>query len=378
MSCPYTKICGGCPLRNTSLEEYRKQKHEHFLRLMAKIDQPQIAFGEPIFIADGQRRRAEFTFNMTKSGLNFGFNAPQSHIIADIKECPLLLPQINTLISKVRDFLEKLCQIEIHAKTKKKKFAKSKTIIQGKIMLTFADNGIDILLKTDETLEYEHRILISDFVAQSEQIIRFCVQYPFVSSETIIEKTKPYVDISAHRAYIPAGAFLQATKQSETAMIELVLKYLGSTQGKIADLFCGIGTFSYPVAQNIKNKITAVDADENLLQSFEQSVNAQHIPNINICKKNLFKYPLSADELKNFKAVIFDPPRAGAAEQIREISKLKNDEKMQKIIAISCNPHTFINDANNLLNCGYTLKEITLVDQFTYSTHMELVALFEI
>ena len=100
------------------------------------------------------------------------------------------------------------------------------------------------------------------------------------------------------------------------------------------------------------------------------------IPNIEILQKNLFKYPLDADELKSFDVVIFDPPRAGATAQVRQLAQMSQQNKPQKIIAISCNPHTFINDANVLLAGGYELQKLTMVDQFVYTKHCELVALF--
>ena len=100
------------------------------------------------------------------------------------------------------------------------------------------------------------------------------------------------------------------------------------------------------------------------------------IPNIKIVTRNLFKYPLDTEELKDIDVVVFDPPRAGAAAQAKVMSLMPIDSRPQKIIAISCNPATFVNDANTLIQGGYKLQEVTMVDQFTYSNHSELVALF--
>lgn len=100
------------------------------------------------------------------------------------------------------------------------------------------------------------------------------------------------------------------------------------------------------------------------------------ISNIEIITKNLFKYPLDVKELQGFSAVVFDPPRAGAAAQVAELASLPQNERPEKIIAVSCNPGTFVNDANKLLESGYKLIEVTMVDQFVYSNHSELVALF--
>ena len=378
MNCPYQEICGGCPLRGIAPEQYREQKKQHFEYLMHQINQENISFGLPVFIGDGNRRRSEFSFSYGKNKLIFGFNAAQTHVIADIENCVLLTDQINTVLPMLRSFLKELCNIKFSTPINMKKPAEEKNIKQGKILLTQAENGIDILLKISEQINLRHRMIISEFMANCPSIIRFSVQAGNNSVETVLEKMRPYINIAGYRIYIPSGTFLQASEKSEKAMTELVVKYLADTQGNIADLFCGVGTFSYPLAKNIKNKITAADSSAELLEGFKQSVNTQTIPNIRIINRNLFKYPFDSSELKGYSAVVFDPPRAGAAAQTKEIAKMKNDEKPQKVIAISCNPHTFINDADTLISGGYKITEITMVDQFTFSTHCELVALFEL
>ena len=366
MNCPYIEICGGCPLRNLTETEYQQTKKVWFNKILAALNQPEIAQDKPVFIADGSRRRAELTF--------LGFNAAQSHKIADIEYCLALTENLNNLLLQVRRFLEDLCQINITKKIKNKIIATN--INQGEIWLTEADNGIDILLEINASLNLEQRMLISEWTAENPQVIRLSVRVNNGKPETIIEKIKPYINIAEYQVYIAAGTFLQPSKAGEQALINLVLQYAGKTTGKIADLFCGIGTFSYPLAANMQNKITAVDSSAELLAGFKQTVNANMIPNIEILQKNLFKYPLDADDLKQFTLVVFDPPRAGAAAQVKQFAQMSDVDKPQKIIAVSCNPHTFINDANTLLSSGYALEKITMVDQFVYSKHCELVALF--
>lgn len=374
MNCPYIEICGGCPLRNLTETEYQQTKKVWFDKVLAALNQPEIAQDKPVFIADGSRRRAEFTFEYSHKKLSFGFNAAQSHKIADIEYCLALTENLNNLLLQMRRFLEDLCQINITKKIKNKIITTN--INQGEIWLTEADNGIDVLLEIIDSLNLEQRMLISEWAAENQQIIRFSVRVNNGKPETIIEKLKPYINIAEYQVYIAAGTFLQPSKAGEQALINLVLQYAGKTTGKIADLFCGIGTFSYPLSANMQNKITAVDSSAELLAGFKQTVNVNMIPNIEILQKNLFKYPLDADELKQFALVVFDPPRAGAAAQVKQFTKMSDVDKPQKIIAVSCNPHTFINDANVLLACGYTLEKITMVDQFVYSKHCELVALF--
>ncbi len=375
MNCAYQHICGGCPLRTDDLSQYRDRKSERFKRIIASLKQDNIPLGEPVFIDDGQRRRAELTFKTAKGRVILGFNAAQSHNIIDIQTCAAITEKLNRVLPRVRNFLQKLCAIKTTRKVKNKFIISN--ISQGEIWLTEAANGIDILLETDEVIGLEQRMEISEFTNQNPEIIRFSVGKKNTLPETITEKIKPHINIADRQVFIPAGTFLQASVAAEKALTSLVMRYIGDTCGNMADLFCGVGTFSYPLSKNLKNKITAIDSSSELLDCFQKTVNFLTIPNIKIEKKNLFKYPLDASELKNFAAVIFDPPRAGASAQIEQIAAMNQADKPQKIVAVSCNPHTFINDANRLLDGGYGITEITMVDQFVYTEHFELVALFE-
>lgn len=374
-TCPYQEICGGCPLRFLDSEKYRAHKIENFNRILSHISQQNIKISQPIFIADGNRRRAEMAFSYKKGNLVLGFNAAQSHEITDIEKCLSLTENLNNILPDIRKFLAEFCRIKTTVKIKNK--LQTSSIVQGDIWLIEAANGVDILLEISTNISLEHRLLISDFMQNNAAAIRFSVKVQNNKPETIVEKTKPVVNINGLNVFIPAGTFLQASVAGQQALTDSVMRYIGNSSGKIADLFCGIGTFSYPLAQNIKNKITAADSAPDLLDSFRKTVNALTLPNIKIVQKNLFKYPFDSEELKEFDIILFDPPRAGASAQVTQIAAMNPADKPQKVIAISCNPHTFINDANTLIAGGYRLQNVTMTDQFVYANHFELTALFE-
>ena len=372
--CPYYPGCGGCAFRELSEQVYRQKKVDVFQNIIKNIKQTGIIYGQPVFIPEETRRRATMTFRYAKKRLSLGFNAPQSHDIINCSSCRLLTPNINKNIPILRDLLEELCFEPYHLKKGKK--YQTQTITQGDISVCESDNGLDIMLDVEPEPELNHRIIVSEKLSPQNDIIRFSWKSSTKKEpEIIIEKTKPRLHNSSVDVYIPCGTFLQASKEGEQALINLVLKYIDKSQGKIADLFCGVGTFSYPLAQNKQNQIWAIDSSAELLKGFEQSIHRNQITNIKIEARNLFKYPLTEDELKTLDVLIFDPPRAGAAAQVAELGKMPL--VVPKVIAVSCNPHTFVNDANTLIGGGYKLKEITMVDQFIYSRHTELVALFE-
>lgn len=376
MRCPYEGQCGGCAYIDITEESYQKQKQTLFAKQLSKLHIPAKKIDSPVFITDGKRRRAALTFIISKGHVTLGFNAHHSKEIIDIENCALLTQKLNQSIPLLKNLLQELYATEFHQRTGKK--ITTLRLQQGDIWLAELDNGIDVVLEFDLELEISHQMAISDFAAKAQDIIRISHRRKNQDTpELILEKSRPYSKIGNVNVYVPAGTFMQASKDSETFLIDIVKKYMGNTSGKIADLFCGMGTFSYPLSENKKNKIMAVDSSSELLSAFADNIKKNQISNIEIRKQNLFKYPLIGKDIEGFDAIVFDPPRAGASAQIKGIAALPDDKKPQKIIAVSCNPETFVNDANKLQESGYVLQNITMVDQFVYSNHLELVALFE-
>jgi len=373
MGCYENKNCGGCVFRNLTISDYRLKKEESVRALLEQnLGDLRNIWQKPVFIDDGTRRRASFAFELKKGVFKLGFNENKSHEIIDIKHCFALTEEINTVLPALKDFLQKFCAIKEVKRTKGKKFSNYQ-ILSGDILVLSAQNGIDIVLESAEELTLDHRLLISEFVATEKNIIRFSYRSKHTAlAETIVQKIKPYVIIGQTPVFVSAGDFLQASEEGEKALLNLVLEYIEDVQGNMADLFCGIGTFSYALSKLPKTHVTAADISPALLENFQKSTNAQMIQNIKIVKQNLFLYPMEANELENFDVIVFDPPRAGAIEQVREICKTK----VSKIIAVSCNIKTFARDAKLLLSAGFILKKLTMVDQFVYSDHSEVVALF--
>ena len=377
MGCVIHQKCGGCVWRESDLKTYQKEKEKSVRDLLeANLGDLSGIWEKPIFLEDNSRRRAAFAFEFKKQKLMFGFNENKSDKIADISKCLMLTPKINEALAVLRDFLTQLCEVRVLKKQKGKKFL-STQIQNGDLLVLEAENGLDVVLETNEDLTLEHRMLIFDFMNQNEVIIRFSWRKKHAQeAEPIIEKTKPFIKIGDVQVFVAPGDFLQPSKQGEKALVETVMKYVGQTRGKMVDLFCGIGTFSYALSGLEKTNVLAVDVSETLLKGFEASLHKQMIQNVKILQKNLFLYPLTPQELKGSDVIVFDPPRAGAKEQVREFCKFEEDERPQKIIAVSCNPQTFARDAQMLVGGGYKLEKLTMADQFVYSNHSELVALF--
>lgn len=373
MDCEFAGSCGGCAHRRLGEEAYRELKVQNFERVLQGLHTKSYKLNPPVFISDGCRRRASFAFRCAKKGMSLGFNRESSHEIVDIGACPLLTKGINEILPFVRNLLKEICAEPYTLKKGKK--TEIRTISSGDVFVCEADNGIELVLEYDAPLELNHRMIIFEASQSDNKIIRISHRRTAnAEAETVVEKVRPFVRAGNYNVLIPAGTFLQPSKEGQEALGRLVLKYLKGVSGKVADLFCGVGTFSYLMAGLPGVKVTAADSSEALLKGFKASVNAGQIANIEIVCKNLFKYPFDSSELKDFSAIVFDPPRAGAKAVCAELAA--SPHKPEIIVAVSCNPATFVNDANALLDGGYDLQEITMVDQFVYSNHSELVACF--
>jgi 23S rRNA (uracil1939-C5)-methyltransferase len=188
--------------------------------------------------------------------------------------------------------------------------------------------------------------------------------------EMVTQRVAPVVTMGRATLTLPPGSFLQATQLGEETLARLVAGHAAKSK-TIADLFCGVGPFALRLAETAK--VTAMDSDEAALAALAQAAHAPGLKPIAVQKRDLFRRPLTAPELKGFDAVIFDPPRQGADAQARELAK----SKVPLVIAVSCNAATFARDAKILLDGGYKLSAVTGVDQFKYTAHVEIVAKFE-
>jgi 23S rRNA (uracil1939-C5)-methyltransferase len=191
-----------------------------------------------------------------------------------------------------------------------------------------------------------------------------------INGNMVATSVTPFVSIGKAQVQVPPGSFLQATKAGEEALASLVLASLGKSKS-VADLFCGIGPFALRIAE--KAKVTAIDSDKSAIASLARAARlTTGIKPLKAEVRDLMREPLVTNELKEFDAVVFDPPRAGAEAQARKLAK----SNVKIIVAVSCDPASFARDAEILVSGGYRLKSLNAVDQFKWTSHVEIVGTF--
>jgi 23S rRNA (uracil1939-C5)-methyltransferase len=357
---PHFGACGGCSMQHLALEPYRDWKRGLLVGALAHAGLAADAVGPLVSVPPASRRRATWFARRGADGkVIIGFLARASHDIVDMRECPVLAPPLVALLAPLRDLLGRMLPPGGRAE----------------VIANLLDTGIDLLLRMPGALPPPLRQMLAGFAAQRDlaRLSWQAMARPGAAAsawEPIVERRPARVQFGKVAVALPPGAFLQATKQAEDILVgEAVAAVAGAK--RVADLFSGAGAFTFPLAA--QSQVHAVDGDKMLIAALRRAADAAGIGGrITTDVRDLLKRPLVADELKKFDAVVFDPPRAGASSQAGRIAAAR----IPVVVAVSCNPASFARDAKLLVDGGYTLEKIVPVDQFLWTAHLELVAVF--
>ncbi len=280
-----------------------------------------------------------------------GFNTRASHDIVDLAMCPLLAPGLLDLIPKLRTYLSSA--VDEGA--------------SGDVIATLTASGIDLIVEGDARLDLFGRQNAAAF-ADAADLARLSWRLRG-EIEPLSCRRPPQVIFGGVPVEPPPGGFLQPSLAGEAALTRLVLDAVGEATA-VADLYAGCGSFSFPLAQ--RATVHAVEGDGPALRALKAAA-GRASAKITTEERDLARRPLFGPELKPFQAVVFDPPRAGAAAQAEALAAAGP----RRVVAVSCNPATLARDTRILMNGGYRLLQVTPVDQFPWAAHLEAVAVFE-
>jgi 23S rRNA (uracil1939-C5)-methyltransferase len=341
--CRHFPECGGCQLQHVDDTAYRQYLSD---RVAGALAQHGLATEvlSPHLSPPNSRRRATLRALRVGKGVALGFNAERSHRIVDMRECHVLRPELFALVAPLRGLLA--------------------TIMPGKrpaeVGLTLCDQGVDVALSGVSVEGLTATEALIGF-AERYRLARLAIDEGY-GLETRFEPVPATVTLSGTPVELPPGAFLQATVDGEDALVEAVRAAIAGTS-RTADLFAGLGTF----ALALPGEVHAAEAGRDAVLALKRAR-----PSMPVEHRDLYRRPLSSAELAGFDAVVLDPPRAGAAEQVGEIAS----SAVPRVAYVSCNPATFARDARVLADGGYQLAWVRPVGQFRWSTHIELAAAF--
>ncbi len=346
--CRHFTHCGGCALQHLERTAYLAWKRDLVATAFAArgIEAP---VAHVISVGLGARRRATLSARRTGRGVVLGFYEARGQDIVDLHECPVTASAIVRALPGLKRLVEPLASRRLPVR----------------LTVTLAANGLDVAIEDfPGELGPEARERLAQAAAACK-LARLTV-----AGDTLYQSTVPAVRFGPANVVLPPRAFLQAAPAAEAEMVRLVSTAVGPAR-RIADLFCGLGTFTFPLATNAP--LLSVDGDRQAVAALESA--AKRTPGLKPIEakvRDLFREPLSVKELERFEAVVFDPPRAGAAAQAAALAM----SRVPAIVAVSCNPATLARDARILIDGGYTLERVTPIDQFLFSPHVEAVAVF--
>lgn len=348
--CRHFMRCGGCVAQHMGDDVYAGWKQG----IVADAFQHrgiEAEIAPLVRVKANSRRRAYFGVERKGSAVTIGFREEGQHTLVDLAECPVLDP----VIVRALGALKEMTRIAMRDRE------------GGRLLVTMLDHGLDVAFENGrKDLGAVDRGELAK-LAGNARLIRLTV-----GGEAIMESGRPTLTIGGVEVDPPQGVFLQAVPEAEALLIDLVTRALPKRVKSVADLFCGVGTLTFPIARVAS--VIAYDSDKRAMAAMDAAIRrTQGLKPIAARQRDLFRDPLSVRELNGFDAVVFDPPRAGAAQQVERLAQ----SKVPVIIAVSCNPATLARDARTLIDGGYNMGVVTPIDQFIYSPHVEAVAVFK-
>ncbi len=356
--CPYFGQCGGCSLQHLADAAYRDWQRGQVLQALQRRGLGDVPVAPLVSVPPGTRRRAVLAAVQSGGGVRLGFHEARSHAVVDVTQCLILHPGLMMLLAPLRAALQTLLNAGERAT----------------VTLTLSDNGPDVLVSTPRAPALAARESLAAF-AEQQDLARVSWHPAGGASELkpepIAERRRPVVRFSNVPVAVPPGAFLQPTAEGEAILVQAILERLPEAAARVADLYAGCGPFTFALAE--RARVYAAEGDAAALGALDAATRQAGLAGrIEAACRDLARRPLTADELARFDCVVFDPPRAGARTQAEQLAA----SRVPAAIAVSCNPQTFARDARILVDGGFDLVEVAPLDQFPWSAHLELVALF--
>ncbi len=349
--CRHFEVCGGCATQHMAPDLYRTWKTD-LIRSAFSMQHLEIDLAPLYSVPAHSRRRAALTAHVAGQAVRLGYHGRRSHTLVDLAECPVLADPIVTALPALRDLARALAEGE----------GSLRKPVELRLAVAALTDGLDIAVEGTGSAPAARIIAQLAQLARRGGFARLTVDGVIVCAERT-----PTLLTSAGAIAPPPGAFFQAVAEAEQHMSALILEGVGKSR-RVADLFCGSGTFTLPLAR--RARVLAIDSDKAALEALAHAARfATGLKPIETRWRDLYAEPLSPMELAEVDAVVFDPPRAGAKAQAEMIAR----SKVRTVVAVSCNPATLARDCRTLADAGFTLGPIHGIDQFLWAPHIEAV-----
>ncbi len=355
--CPHYQQCGGCNMQHLSIDDQREYKQHTLSQLMKKFSGQTAQLDAPITGDErGYRRRARISLLLDKKSrqLQFGFRKKHSKEIVNVTHCPVLAPELDELLPELQSLLAG--------------FSHQDTL--GHVELVKADNTRIIVLRHSKALKDDDNNALVEFANRHQASLYLMPQNDQLN--LICGDSGYYLEAGVEIAFEPNN-FIQVNQQVNDSMVKQAIDWLAlSSQDRVLDLFCGLGNFSLPIAQQVAS-VVGVEGVDAMVERAAANAARNGLSNAQFYQANLeqdFSGQIWAGE--KFDKVLLDPARAGASGIVDQLSALG----AERVVYVSCNPATLARDSQSLLSQGFKLEKLGMLDMFPHTSHLESMALF--
>ncbi len=353
-ACRHYDDCGGCAAQHLDEEIYNSWKRRLVIDALARRGLAGIEVAPLLRIPPGARRRATLHVLRRKKNATVGFRTRASHRIVGIGECPVLEHSLVALLAPLGELFAGLLAPGGRAEAQ----------------LTLSGSGIDLLIRNPKPPSLEQRERLMGFANKQDLARISWKDRGDDEAELIILRRAVRVEFAGVAVDLPPGGFLQPSAQGEAALVATVMAATAEAK-HVADLYAGCGALSFPMTGHAR--VHAVEGGAAMTAAIDGAASRANLAGrITSETRDLDRRPLLAKELERFDAVVFDPPRAGARSQAETLA----ESGVPRIVALSCNPGTFARDARILIDGGYAIDGVQPIDQFLWSAHVEMAAVF--
>jgi 23S rRNA (uracil1939-C5)-methyltransferase len=359
--CAHFGVCGGCATQHADSQTQMAAKQRWLEENLARIGKVQPESMLPIVYGAewGYRNRARLSVRRVpkKGGVLVGFREKRSTYVADMKECPVLPERVAVLIPALKNLIEGLSinervpQIEVAA----------------------GDNATALVFRHLLPLTSFDLQLLADFARQHQ--IHLWLQpggpdsaHPLHPADSRLHYELP--EFGVRIAFRPTE-FTQVNFAVNRLLVSRALRLLDPQPGeRIADLFCGLGNFSLPIASR-GARVIGFEGSKDLVQrARDNAVANKLVAQFEVA--DLFKSNINA--LGPFDKLLIDPPREGAVDLMKSLPATWP----QRIVYVSCDPATLARDAGILVHTqDFRLVSAGVANMFPHTAHVESIALFE-
>jgi len=354
--CPYFGECGGCSLQHWSLNAAADFKRERIVQALAKAGFHDAPVAPTIAIAPGLRRRMDLAVKREGAVVKLGLHVQGSSNVVDLSSCLALEPALTALFDPLR-----ACLRGISA------FRQNASVIANRV-----ESGIDILLRLDGPVTADDRKRLANF-ARDAGVMRIALGHGMVRgkpapAEILVNNGAVFTVFDGTQIALPPGAFLQPSREGETAIRAEVVAALSAqklpARPVVSELYAGNGTLSFGIGKVAR--VRAYEGDETASAAINRAASGGQI---NAQCRDLTRQPLQKTDFAGSCAIVLDPPFDGAGLQIPPIAQ----SDVTVVIYVSCNPLAMTRDLTLLANAGFTVARAAPIDQFPWTTEIEAV-----